>query len=548
MGPVCRLQRDRRRAHVRRRVEPAGDEALPPSRLRRELLPPPRTRPVRPARPEGDPGSRRGQLERRHDRREGGGVPRRPRRARRAADGLRPHPSRRRRAAGRGGVAGKRRTRHSGRPRAARRGVAPRVDRHRLLQGAREDRRARGAPEPDDRGLACTRRRCGGVCTHGGAAEVDPPRRRRGRRQDDADRRGAPPRGSKPLPARVPGDRGRRERRPDVHRHARSSRSGDRGQARGPPDRLGLPELRGLALVGDALAEPARPPRRAAARGGVGRRDDHGRGRPARLRAADPEPAPRRPALRRHPPRADDRRRDPCRRAGLGERQRGRHRREDARRGARPGDALPARDCGAGEPPAPARARPRPYRSRARGGGDTGDDHRDAQRGDRPAPARARPEGAARPRGGAAVLRVACARPARRGDVPRRADRAREGRADRSDAPARGLPLRRADRYRQDRDREGPGRVPLRVGGSARPARHERVPDAREPRAPARRRHHPDGGGAVDRRRSPAAVLRAPPRRVREGREQRLGRLPAGLRRRPPDRQERRAPSTCGTA
>ena len=266
-------------------------------------------------------------LERRHDRREGGGVPRRPRRARRAADGLRPHPSRRRRAAGRGGVAGKRRTRHSGRPRAARRGVAPRVDRHRLLQRAREDRRAPGAPEPDDRGLACTRRRCGGVCTHGGAAEVDPPRRRRGRRQDDADRRGAPPRGSKPLPARVPGDRGRRERRPDVHRHARSSRSGDRGQARGPPDRLGLPELRGLALVGDALAEPARPPRRAAARGGVGRRDDHGRGRPARLRAADPEPAPRRPALRRHPPRADDRRRDPCRRAGLGERQRGRHRR-----------------------------------------------------------------------------------------------------------------------------------------------------------------------------------------------------------------------------
>ena len=36
-----------------------------------------------------------------------------------------------------------------------------------------------------------------------------------------------------------------------------------------------------------------------------------------------------------------------------------------------------------------------------------------------------------------------------------------------------------------------------------------------------------------------AAVLRAPPRRVREGRQQRLGRLPAGLRRRPPDRQER---------
>ena len=41
-------------------------------------------------------------------------IPRRPRRARRAADGRRPHPSRRRRAAGRGGVAGERRTRRLG--------------------------------------------------------------------------------------------------------------------------------------------------------------------------------------------------------------------------------------------------------------------------------------------------------------------------------------------------------------------------------------------------------------------------------------------------
>ena len=44
----------------------------------------------------------------------------------------------------------------------------------------------------------------------------------------------------------------------------------------GAARRLGLPELRGLALGGDALAEPSRPARRAAARDGVGRRDDLG--------------------------------------------------------------------------------------------------------------------------------------------------------------------------------------------------------------------------------------------------------------------------------
>ena len=86
------------------------------------------------------------------------------------------------------------------------------------------------------------------------------------------------------------------------------------------------------------------------------------------------------------------------------------------------------------------------------------------------------------------ALRVARPRPARGGRVPRRADRADQGRAHRSDPAARRVPLRRPDRHRQDRAREGARRVPLRLAGPARPARHERVPDAGEPRPPARRR------------------------------------------------------------
>ena len=194
---------------VRRRLERARDEALPPRRLRRELLPPPRTRPVRPARPDGDPGSRRGQLERRHDRREGGGVPRRPRRARRAADGRRPHPSRRRRAAGRRrSCVANAAPEHPGRPRAARRGVAASrsidIDFFRELGRIVEPGEHPSPTIVGSRALAVDAVVSG---ADGGAAEVDPARRRRGRRQDDAHRRGAPPR-------RKPAASGSRSRRP----------------------------------------------------------------------------------------------------------------------------------------------------------------------------------------------------------------------------------------------------------------------------------------------------------------------------------------------
>ena len=75
--------------------------------------------------------------------------------------------------------------------------------------------------------------------------------------------------------------------------------------------------------------------------------------------------------------------------------------------------------------------------------------------------------------------------PARCGRVPRRAHRAHQGRAHRPDPPAWRVPLRRPDRYRQDRARKEAGRVHLRLPGAPRAARHERVPDARQPRAAA---------------------------------------------------------------
>ena len=68
------------------------------------------------------------------------------------------------------------------------------------------------------------------------------------------------------------------------------------------------------------------------------------------------------------------------------------------------------------------------------------------------------------PRGpGARVLRTTRARAAGGGGVPRRAHRDDQGGRNRPDAAARRLPLPRADRHREDRDREGAGGVPVRL-------------------------------------------------------------------------------------
>ena len=114
-----------------------------------------------------------------------------------------------------------------------------------------------------------------------------------------------------------------------------------------------------------------------------------------------------------------------------------------------------------------------------------------------------------------------------------RAGRAGQGGPDRSDAPAGRPAVRRADRHRQDGDRQGAGRVPVRLGRADDPDRHERVPepglgvaDARVARRGAR---GPLAGGSDP----PPAVLRRAAGRVREGRLERLGPVPAGVRRRP---------------
>ena len=122
---------------------------------------------------------------------------------------------------------------------------------------------------------------------------------------------------------------------------------------------------------------------------------------------------------------------------------------------------------------------------------------------------------------------------------PRRPRRARQGRSHRPEPAARRLPLRRPDRDRQDRAREGAHRASLRQPVAARAARHERVSDPGQPRAPARRRERRLQRGAADRVRAARPVQRRPPRRVREGGRADPGPLPAAVRRRPADRSLR---------
>ena len=339
---------------------------------------------------------------------------------------------------------------------------------------------------------------------------------------------------------RVPGRRRRRERRPDVHRHARGPRARDRRPSRAAADRLALPELRGVALVRPAHAEPARPARRDCSRTSrPATRSSSARSIRAHTSSCSRtgRGVARLFEVVRLAPMADAGR--DRGRARLGGRPRARRRRRHARGGARPRDALPAAAAAPGNILRVLElVRDRIDARRGRGGDP---ETVIATLSD----ATGLPLHVLDPRAPLSLdhvrefFDVARARPARGGRVPRRPDRAREGGADRPDAAARRLPLRRPDRHRQDRDREGVQRLRLRLRGPARPPRHERVPDPGEPRAPPRRRDEAGGGGAADRRGAQAAVLRAPARRVREGARADLGRLPPGLRRRPPDRSER---------
>ena len=81
------------------------------------------------------------------------------------------------------------------------------------------------------------------------------------------------------------------------------------------------------------------------------------------------------------------------------------------------------------------------------------------------------------------------------------------------------------------------GRISVRLGRPHDPPRHERVPDARDRRTRSSAAEATDDADSLDQPRAQAAVLRGPARRVREGARQRLGPVPAGVRRRPADRR-----------
>ena len=107
---------------------------------------------------------------------------------------------------------------------------------------------------------------------------------------------------------------------------------------------------------------------------------------------------------------------------------------------------------------------------------------------------------------------------------------------DRSNETARRLSLRRPDRHGEDRDREGLQRVPLRLARPARQARHERVPDPREPRALPATPPKANASPLISAVRSSRSRCSCSTS-SRSARE-RVGRVPAGVRRRAPDRPQ----------
>ena len=150
-----------------------------------------------------------------------------------------------------------------------------------------------------------------------------------------------------------------------------------------------------------------------------------------------------------------------------------------------------------------------------------------------------RSAGAARPRAGPDLLLEPDRGPVGSGRLPRRTDRAHQGRLDGPDPATRRLPLRRPDRYRQDGAGEVARGVPLRFARPPRPPGHERVPDGGQPGAIAGRPARAVRGRRVDLVRPEQPVLGRAAGRVREGAPEHLEHLPAALRRRPADRPAR---------
>ncbi len=147
--------------------------------------------------------------------------------------------------------------------------------------------------------------------------------------------------------------------------------------------------------------------------------------------------------------------------------------------------------------------------------------------------------------GGAQLLFRARHRPGRGRRRHRRPHRHAEGGPQRSRQADRRVPVRRTDRHRQDGARQDARRVPVRHAGAHDPPRHERVPDGGIDGQDSRQRRHRQPDRLADHAGAQAAVLGGAARRVREGARQRLGPVPAGVRRRAahrPARPGRRLP------
>ena len=410
---------------------------------------------------------------------------------------------------------------------------ALRLDRTRLATPVRP---TAGAPRrPAKRRRRPRRRR-----TDGRAAPLGHPRRRARRGQD-----GARACGARPDPGRhgLRGDRVAGHRRPGLCRGARRPSQAARGRDARPKHDLGDARAPGGAVRRSAHAQPSRAPRRPAAPCRVRLDDAARRGDAHRARRPPGVPSAGHVGVRRHPrplarPGRLDRSRPPRARARRPRRDDGRR---DAHTGIRLRPAVPPGLRTAGRAP-PSRQRDRAGSARAqRGGVRRWRRPRDPRGGVGAAARDARRRRSPSPRGRPGVLRGAHPAAARRGDLCRRANRDGQGGPDRSRQAPRRLPLPRPDRHGQDGDRQGAGGVPLRVAGSARAARHERVPEPGVARAAPVRHDDRQPRRGADLGGPQRPVQRGPARRVREGRGTGVGRLSPGLRRRAAHRHARPA-------
>ena len=255
------------------------------------------------------------------------------------------------------------------------------------------------------------------------------------------------------------------DRRRHLHRAAGAARPGARSPHPSSRCRLGRPPVRGNALRGPVPRSSARAARRAPPAPRDGRHPADRRDRPRRLRAARPAAPEGRRAVRGDPPPGDARGRGAGDRGRMGGRAGRRDRRGDASRGGRLRRALPAGARRSGQPAAPARHE-RP--ARRAGGGERGDaDARDrgARRRVRGCRSRCSTRRAARRSTRCASFLAArvLGQPEAVDCLVERIALVKAGLTDPRPA-ARRLPVRRPDRDRQDGDRQGARRVPLRLG------------------------------------------------------------------------------------